>query len=184
VPSKECSARSEPVVSITLPPSTIAQLSSVFQEDIETMSICHICKIEAQTKYVKFVQHIGAVVVMFNKSIKGDLCRNCINKYFRKYTAITVIAGWWGLISFFVTPIALLSNIVTYLTCHNLQPVPLGASVPRLTQEISSQLQPQTNYIIARLQAGEQPERIAEELAPMYRVTPGQVLLYIYAITR
>ncbi len=76
--------------------------------------ICQSCGVEAPTRKVLFVQHIGAIVVFFHKRIGGLFCRNCVNKYFNEYFFITLIAGWWGVISVFATPVVLLIDIVNY----------------------------------------------------------------------
>ena len=89
---------------------------------------CTVCGLEAPTKKVMFFQHIGAVILMFNRHIKGRMCRSCINEYFTKYTVITTFLGWWGMISFFLTPFLLLHNLVRYLFCLGLQPAPHTAA--------------------------------------------------------
>jgi hypothetical protein len=73
--------------------------------------ICQSCGLQGETRYVRFHQHIGAVVMMFNRWIKGNFCRRCGMGYFKKYMLITGLFGWWGLISFFLTPIFLLMNL-------------------------------------------------------------------------
>ena len=65
---------------------------------------CQYCGLEAPTKYVEFYQNIGALVMRFPKSVKGNLCKHCINEVFWKFTLIDLVAGWWGVISFFITP--------------------------------------------------------------------------------
>jgi hypothetical protein len=59
-------------------------------------------------------QTIGAVVVRFGKKIEGNLCEPCIDRYFRTFTLTTFLLGWWGVISFFVTPFVLILNFVEY----------------------------------------------------------------------
>lgn len=85
---------------------------------------CTVCGMEAPTKQVMFFQHIGAVILMFNRHIKGRMCRSCINGYFAKYTAITACLGWWGMISVILTPFLLLHNLVRYLFCLGLKSAP------------------------------------------------------------
>ena len=72
---------------------------------------CQGCGSPAPTRYFRFHQHIGAVIMMFNKWIKGNFCRRCALGYWKKYSLITLVAGWWGIISFFLTPIFLLMNL-------------------------------------------------------------------------
>lgn len=76
---------------------------------------CQICNSIGKTKYVKFYQNIGAIVVRFDKSIKGNLCKDCIAKTFWRFTLINLFLGWWGAISFFVNPFYILNNIYNYL---------------------------------------------------------------------
>jgi hypothetical protein len=75
---------------------------------------CQTCGCEAQTKYVEFYQNIGALVMRFTSSVKGNLCKRCINKHFMNTTLITAAVGWFGMISFCVTPFIILNNIVRF----------------------------------------------------------------------
>ncbi len=77
--------------------------------------ICQSCWTQAPTKYVEFYQNIGVIIMRFHKSIKGNLCKSCINKYFWEFTAINALLGWWGVISFIVTPFFILNNVIRYL---------------------------------------------------------------------
>ena len=52
--------------------------------------------------------------------IEGDLCRPCINRYFRSYTLTTLFLGWWGVISIVLTPFILLNNLLRYLGASQL----------------------------------------------------------------
>ena len=79
------------------------------------MCYCQSCLTVGPTRKVMFVQHIGAVILMFNKHIKGEMCRKCINKYFSEYSLTTLFLGWWGMASFFITPCVLVFNLVRYL---------------------------------------------------------------------
>ena len=40
--------------------------------------ICQSCGIEAPAKYVEFYQNIGALIMLFDKWIKGNMCNRCI----------------------------------------------------------------------------------------------------------
>lgn len=89
------------------------------------------------TKQVTFFQHIGAVVLMFNRHISGRLCRNCINEHFTTYTAITAVAGWWGMLSCIITPFVLLNNVIRYVFCLGLKPaanIPENKTVPAILE--------------------------------------------------
>jgi hypothetical protein len=76
---------------------------------------CQLCGDYAPIKYVEFYQNVGMFLARQSKSIKGKLCKNCINKNFWDFTLTTLFLGWWGIISFFITPFYLLNNIFRYL---------------------------------------------------------------------
>jgi hypothetical protein len=100
------------------------------------MDYCQNCGRSASTKYVEFYQNIGVVIVRLTKSIKGHLCKDCIDKHFWQYTAITLFLGWWGIISFFTTPFILLNNIIRYLGTLGMEsqaPQPRLAYLPYTT---------------------------------------------------
>ncbi|MBN2548452.1 MAG: J domain-containing protein [Anaerolineales bacterium] len=76
--------------------------------------ICSICLLPRKTAQVAFVQIIGMIVVFHSSEIKGNLCARCAEERFWKYTIITLMFGWWGITSAFITPILLISNIWNY----------------------------------------------------------------------
>jgi len=82
---------------------------------------CQSCGIYGPTKYVEFYQNIGMLVQRRYQSIKGKLCKNCINKNFRQFTLTTLFLGWWGTISFLVTPFYLINNVFRYITSLRLK---------------------------------------------------------------
>lgn len=69
-------------------------------------------------------QTIGMVVVFQHTNFTGDYCRMCGNELLRKAQNLTVIAGWWGLISLFATLLILVSNTVSFLRVRRM-PRPL-----------------------------------------------------------
>ena len=91
---------------------------------------CQSCGALAPTKYVEFYQNIGAIILRFHKSIKGKFCKSCINQYFWEYTLFTLLLGWWGAISFFVTPFHILNNVVRYIGSLGMGSVPDPMSSP------------------------------------------------------
>jgi len=144
--------------------------------------ICQSCGVEAPTRKVFFVQHIGAVVMFFHKRIGGLFCRNCVNKYFGQYTLTTLFLGWWGIISLFATPVVLIIDIVNYFRAWTLAPVPPGATVPQLTDAAIGRLQPLTGELVDRLNKGEDFQKLAADIGARASVTPGQVVRYVQAL--
>jgi hypothetical protein len=76
---------------------------------------CQCCGTVAPTIRVNINRHIGALLLMFHKSIRGYLCKLCIRRNFWEYTTVTLFLGWWGLVSLAVTPIVLINNIVVFI---------------------------------------------------------------------
>ena len=144
--------------------------------------ICQSCGVEAPTRKVFFVQHIGAIVMFFHKRIGGLFCRNCVNKYFTQYFFTTLVAGWWGIISVFATPVVLLIDIVNYFRAWTLAPVPAGATAPILTEDAIQRINPLSRDLLRRLNADEKLESVAADIAARARVTPGQVVRYVQAL--
>jgi len=76
---------------------------------------CQICGSLASTKYVEFYQNIGMVFQREYSSIKARLCKKCINREFKRKTLTTLFLGWWGSISFLITPFYLLNNVIRFV---------------------------------------------------------------------
>jgi len=144
--------------------------------------ICQSCGVEAPTRKVFFVQHIGAIVMFFHRRIGGLFCRNCVNKWFSQYFFVTLALGWWGIISLFATPVVLIIDIVNYFRAWSLAPVPPGAIAPVLTDEAIQRINPLRGDLIRRLNANEPLETVATDIAARARVTPGQVVRYVQAL--
>jgi hypothetical protein len=81
---------------------------------------CQACQRVAPTKQVTFMQNIGALIIRFPKTIRGELCKRCISKYFWEMTTITFFFGWWGIISFFYTLVSIPQNIAQFLGARDL----------------------------------------------------------------
>lgn len=84
--------------------------------DQSPVGYCECCGMLSETKYIHFCENKGFIVMRSYKSVKGNLCRYCINYFFWNMTGVTFLLGWWGLISAIVTPFILLNNIFRYLS--------------------------------------------------------------------
>ena len=89
---------------------------------------CQLCGVEAETRQVTIHQNIGAFVMRLHSSVNGRLCKSCITQHFWGKTLVTLFVGWWGIVSFILTPFLLLNNIVVYLSCLGMKPPPAQAS--------------------------------------------------------
>jgi len=131
------------------------------------MPICQNCRVAGPTKHVVFYQNIGAIILRFKKSIEGDLCKNCINDYFWSFTLTTLGLGWWGIISFIVTPFILLNNIGYFLTTLTLQrPDPLGQDLEQ--QERNKKIVTDTSDGNDTVASDEKAQRIKTGLNLVY----------------
>ena len=100
---------------------------------------CALCKIDAPTKMVSFHQNIGMLVTRQERELKGELCRRCSKSTFLSYTLTTLFLGWWGIISFCVTPFMILGNIFSYVRCLSLpEPTISAMNVPMALHDVST----------------------------------------------
>lgn len=82
---------------------------------------CQVCGANKPTKNVKFLKNIGMIFMRRTYTIEGNLCKNCINDTFWKFTLTTLFVGWLGVISFIITPFFIINNIIQYLSSIKLE---------------------------------------------------------------
>jgi hypothetical protein len=75
------------------------------------MSNCDACGTHAPLANVTFRQNTGMLVMRQSRTYEGDMCKSCARSYFWKATVHTMFLGWWGTISFILTPIFIATNI-------------------------------------------------------------------------
>lgn len=92
-------------------------------------NFCEKCGANAPTRSAYFIRHIGLLVMFIHSHVRGRMCRRCIDSAFLVNTGITAALGWWGIISFFVTCVALPVNVIQYL---------LALSLPRALDPLSA----------------------------------------------
>ena len=61
--------------------------------------ICEACGLEAPTRSVSFHQNIGFVVMRASERIEGQLCKDCVSRFFWNYSTTTLLLGWWEILS-------------------------------------------------------------------------------------
>jgi hypothetical protein len=148
------------------------------------MIVCEKCGLEAETRYVEFYQNVGLLVLRLHKDIKGHLCKHCINKAFWIYTGISLIGGWWGIISLCLNPFILINNIYRYISSLQMEPPHPDATAPILTAEIAERIKAFNIDLVMRVAEKEPLENVARDIAQKAGVTTGQVLLYITHISQ
>ncbi len=86
--------------------------------------LCEICQRAIPTAKVSLKQNIGIIAVRTHRSVSGQLCRACSTRFFWEFSLVTLTLGWWGLISFFLTPIFLINNLIQLVKTRSLPAAP------------------------------------------------------------
>ena len=68
----------------------------------------------ASARSVYFYGNIGMFVSRRKYELKAEMCKACLHKQFLKFTLMNIFLGWWGMISFWVTPVYILRNVEEY----------------------------------------------------------------------
>jgi len=92
--------------------------------------LCQSCGLESATKDVTLHQNIGMLMLRRSQTIKGSLCKPCIDSYFWRFTLVNATLGWWGLISLIMTPIFIVNNVFQFIGSRSLGEVYAGAGLP------------------------------------------------------
>ncbi|MDI5961915.1 hypothetical protein [Streptantibioticus silvisoli] len=74
--------------------------------------------------------HQGMLVVMRFLSLKGPFCRDCGIAVHRQMSTRTMWQGWWGYLSFLITPFTLLYNLSPRSKFNKLPPAQGGFRPP------------------------------------------------------
>ncbi len=89
--------------------------------DNANIGYCQACRRRGEVRSVSLYQNIGIIIIRLHKAIHAQLCRDCISKYFWEYSLITFFGGWWGIISFILTPFLLMINLYHYFASFGMQ---------------------------------------------------------------
>ncbi len=85
---------------------------------------CEACRRVGPLRHASFMQNIGAIVLRFPRTISGNLCKHCIDKYFFRFTGVTMLLGWWGVISFFYSCFAVPANVINWVGSFGMRAPP------------------------------------------------------------
>jgi hypothetical protein len=67
-------------------------------------------------------EHNGRLLWMVHKTNKGPFCRDCGSALLRHHQNSTLFQGWFGIFSFFITPVTLLLNLSAWRKVKALGP--------------------------------------------------------------
>jgi hypothetical protein len=88
---------------------------------------------------VRIREHNGRIIFMVSKTRRGPFCRSCGLALFRQMQNSTLYQGWFGMVSFFITPIILFLNVLAWL---RLQALPHPSRNPNVQSAIPAPLDP------------------------------------------
>jgi hypothetical protein len=83
--------------------------------------VCKLCG-STPAANVTIHEHNGRLVWMVHKTNKGPVCRDCGIALLRHHQNSTLFQGWFGIFSFFITPLTLLLNLNAWRTVKALGP--------------------------------------------------------------
>jgi hypothetical protein len=78
----------------------------------EGESACEQCGDVGPTRFVLYKGNIGMIFVRREMEVNGHLCPDCDSAAFKKLTLTTLGLGWWGHLSFILTPFFLVNNVL------------------------------------------------------------------------
>jgi hypothetical protein len=128
------------------------------------------------------MRHIGLIVAFQSADLRGYFCKDCFMKSFWRYTLVTFFFGWWGLVSFFLTPIVLVNNLILLCRSFGLHPKRPDAVRPKLFQSQINLLEKIRDRLRQRLAAGENEEALSLELSRDSGVTPAQAFMLVSSV--
>jgi hypothetical protein len=162
-------------LAVTLPGvvATLRQLRA--QGTLATRSgACQSCGRHGPVEAVDYHQNTGMVFQRESRALSADLCRRCSTGAFLRMTGHTAVLGWWGTISFFLTPIFLLNNLGYFLRSQTL---------PSFAALRARKLDEQRDYALALL-ATKDREVVVEVLARQAGAPPAEVSAWLTEIAR
>lgn len=148
------------------------------------MYCCESCGIEAPLASVSFTKNIGMFVVRQEETVAGTFCKNCIRHFYKDFQTANLLGGWWGTISFIITPIYFFQNRSAWAGVKNMADVPPGASVPFLNEQLWNHLSQFQPLIEQLYNEGAPPRNVVHQLAEASGVTPGTADLYLREVNR
>jgi hypothetical protein len=78
-------------------------------------------------RYASFRSNVGMLVARQERSVTGLLCGRCFDEAYRSHQTTNWALGWWGVVSFGVTPMLLAANAFAHARLLRLPMVPEGA---------------------------------------------------------
>jgi len=64
---------------------------------------------------ISFHRNVGMVVVRRTYTLRGELCKACMNRAYWEFTWRNFLQRWWGTISLVITPIYFFMNTYSFV---------------------------------------------------------------------
>src|SRR5262245_48753641 len=123
------------------------------------------CRQDAPLREAEFGLTIGLLIGSYQKTKKGRLCSDCIHETFWLYTLWTLLLGWWDLDAFFLTPVWVVLNVVSYCGTFLMRPYPIDPISAPLPETVFQRLRPCHDEMFHRLLKGESMQEVSEDIA-------------------
>jgi len=131
--------------------------------------LCQSCGRESKVWEAEFGMNIGALVLRFHRKKAGLMCAPCIHATFWTYTLTTLALGWWGVISFFLTPVIVIMNMFTYATVFFTKPCAANRPID-VDPAVARKLEFCREEMVERLLNKEPMQQIAEDIGARFGI--------------
>ncbi|HTG46181.1 MAG TPA: hypothetical protein VK646_00820 [Actinomycetota bacterium] len=85
---------------------------------------CEVCEARPATRFV-VRRHVGRLLVERAYRVDAVLCRVHATELARQFLRMTLVQGWWGLLSFFLNVGAVIADVAVLVRAQGLsEPVP------------------------------------------------------------
>jgi len=81
---------------------------------------CEACGVYGPVQHATYHQNTGMLFMRQHRRAGGAFCRRCHSRVFWRLTLHTAFLGWWGTISFVLTPIFLINNTALFLASQTM----------------------------------------------------------------
>jgi hypothetical protein len=68
--------------------------------------------------YAAFDRNVGMLLARRSYSIRGTMCKHCIDQKFWEFTWKNLTMGWWGTILLIITPVYFVMNGYRYASAR------------------------------------------------------------------
>jgi hypothetical protein len=144
--------------------------------------LCQSCGTVAPTRSASLHQNVGMLVARRSTHWNGKLCKGCLQKKALAMTGTTLVAGWWGTISFIVTPFMILNNLTYFAMSLGMTPPLRGAATAELDDATIARLSPHVPEIVKKLKLGGNFLSTVREAATTAAASPEQVVRYLQVL--